>query len=465
MAGQGQSPLDCRFSVAFAISILLSLLCAPSIMAQACTELEDGMTIAGVVTLCEKEYTLNEGLLINAEGTVLDCNNAVLNGTPDISGISVAANKVKIKNCRINGFGAGIILFSTQNSEIAGSMFTENDFAIYLAQSSSNAIDGNTFKDNRGAVYFNSSSTNMLYNNSFYPTGLIDWEDQINIYCVNGVGNMYYEGETGPVCSEAGSNVNFSSGQQDEASATKPSGQEQQPVSVENASGTTAQGQGTNSEVPMISAGKSTKRIPTRNLNENEAKDFLMLMLEKEGFAGSGLAAQLDTRFSDYLQTKSATTVRKELIFDSQNKKTTVRILIRADRKIKDLYVYENIPKCVAQNVDEIQFSVKPYKVIEADPLVVWHFPEVAKDKEIELDYRVEKEVEIMPQTVIVSEEINITSGSQDKACKEGDLGFSVLVGKCSKFDIRLFLPLLIVPLLVFFYLYFNRYKKKLRKI
>ncbi len=62
------------------------------------------------------------------------------------------------------------------------------------------------------------------------------------------------------------------------------------------------------------------------------------------------------------------------------------------DNNLQDTKVYLEIPKCLAEHINEIDFERDDYEVIEEDPVVAWDFKEI--DKPLNLDFSVLKEVD-----------------------------------------------------------------------
>ncbi|UCH89201.1 MAG: right-handed parallel beta-helix repeat-containing protein [Thermoplasmata archaeon] len=80
----------------------------------------------------------------------------------------------KVKNGSINGFVAGIKLYSAQNCRIESCNVTDNNYGILMEKCSNNIIRNNTSYDNRnGALSFRTSSNNNnIYNNFFKFDGM-----------------------------------------------------------------------------------------------------------------------------------------------------------------------------------------------------------------------------------------------------------------------------------------------------
>ena len=97
----------------------------------------------------------------------------------------------------------------------------------------------------------------------------------------------------------------------------------------------------------------------------------------------------LDEMLAAYRETKDNFDVKKS----SQTKdgKTEITVTVKAKQGMKDVTIYEYIPKDVAQTTDHIKFYIEP-KIITKDPLVAWHFAELTD--EVEIRYEVEGEQE-----------------------------------------------------------------------
>ncbi|MEK6910055.1 MAG: hypothetical protein AABW61_03200, partial [Candidatus Aenigmatarchaeota archaeon] len=84
-----------------------------------------------------------------------------------------------------------------------------------------------------------------------------------------------------------------------------------------------------------------------------------------------------------------------------------ITLEIKADKDLKDVNIVEVIPKSVAASILDVIFLGEQPKVLQADPIVQWEFPEVKKDETKDLSYQVPKKIEkIESQTVAVAEAV-----------------------------------------------------------
>ncbi|MBN2367528.1 thrombospondin type 3 repeat-containing protein [Candidatus Woesearchaeota archaeon] len=67
---------------------------------------------------------------------------------------------------------------------------------------------------------------------------------------------------------------------------------------------------------------------------------------------------------------------------------TRYKITIDSPESIENLAYYQNIPKCLVHEAEQIYFNGKNYDIVEKDPLIAWHFTSV--NRSIELTYDVE---------------------------------------------------------------------------
>ena len=68
--------------------------------------------------------------------------------------------------------------------------------------------------------------------------------------------------------------------------------------------------------------------------------------------------------------------------------KTRITTSINPKNNMTDVSVYLVIPKCLAEHIKDIEFHDKNYEIIQDDPLIVWHFPNL--DKKVDLTYEIE---------------------------------------------------------------------------
>jgi parallel beta-helix repeat protein len=379
--------------------------------------------IDGNVTICPGVYPLLNPISLKG---ALECEGAILNGTADTTGIIITGNGT-IRDCVLEGFKIGVMLRDASGAKVISSSFINNEIGLYILGGSENTIRESIFKDNAGAILLNSTLLNMIYNNTFYPTGLLNLTDNLNIYCLNGTGNEYVD-ESGPVCPKA------------------------VPIPEANLSNLTS-----------FNSTNHTSKIPIEEVIKigspagSRVQDVMLEILAIEGHAGS-LENALSERMKEITETMEIVSVNKTLVIDRKAKRTTVKTLITVKRNVTDLYVYEFIPKCIAATIDEINFATKPERILKRDPIVVWHFPLAGDGDIIELSYDVNKEIEMPPETIVITEEINVTG---EGSC---ETPFSIPLKKGKEQGSRFILPLLFIPIIAAGYLYLNRFKKHFRR-
>ena len=190
---------------------------------------------------CEGDYFVRD-IRVVGDNIVLDCNGATLNGNSGGLGIRIDGiiydrffSDITIMNCNLEDYSTGITIFNarniilidnnivdsetgmeigsphegiTDNVSILDSSFSNSLFkAINFDNTNNGLIEGNVFRNNgdpnnpgRPSLRI-TGINNRIYNNNFFDNGVTDANINLNTYCVNGVGNNYFNGATGPSCS------------------------------------------------------------------------------------------------------------------------------------------------------------------------------------------------------------------------------------------------------------------------
>ncbi len=154
---------------------------------------------------------------------------------------------------------------------------------------------------------------------------------------------------------------------------------------------------------------------------------------------------QIDSMIDDSIATADAVKITKTSIQEGGN--TKISIEIEPKNVLYNFSVYVNIPKCLAERIDEIVFKEKNFTVLNADPLVVWHFAEVT-DK-IDLSYELKDlkdihECEDEALTLAMAEEI----------------GKEIIIK--SKFNYwKIILPLLLIPIIAIIIIFFSKFRRE----
>lgn len=409
--------------------LLALLIIMPAILALDCELPSEIQTpVTGNVTICTGQYMLLNPIEVSGDGD-LTCKDVILNGSDGLAGV-IISGRASVSGCTFEGFKIAVAMKDASQSSVVGNTFENNEIAVLLSDSHNNTIMSNTFMDNAGAIMINNSILNRIYANDLYPTGLLDVTDNLNIYCVDGISNTYHN-EEGPGCKE-------NTGIPANATANE--------TIVSNRNETLLNA----TQIDMLPIEEV---VPVKLTSLAEESEIMKTVLLLEG-SGDNLDDLLAKRLEQVKAAHEAVSIKKNLVIDRKAKRTTVRTTISVKKKIKDLYIYEYIPKCVAMNIDELIFATPPTKVLQKDPIVVWHFPNANAGDNIELSYDVKKQIEIVPETVVVTHEINVTSKSE---CSESPASVPSLEVQLLKKNL---IPLLIVPLLVIGYLYFSRFRK-----
>lgn len=102
-----------------------------------------------------------------------------------------------------------------------------------------------------------------------------------------------------------------------------------------------------------------------------------------------------------------------QVVEDSDEDLIVVRIRISPKADLKDLEIYETIPKEVASDASELVFYDDNVRVVEEDPVIVWAMGMITSDTTLEYGVRT-KNVELIEkaETVPLSKAPSITSAS-----------------------------------------------------
>jgi len=144
--------------------------------------------------------------------------------------------------------------------------------------------------------------------------------------------------------------------------------------------------------------------------------------------------------------TKDSIEIRKSSYLDKVEQSTKINLTIIPSRVLYNFSVYENIPKCLAEKIDEIVFREGNYTILNADPLIAWHFIEVTD--RIDLSYELKdlkdiKNCENESLTLALAEEIG-----KEIILKESISWWKII------------LPLFFIPLIIGILVFFSKYKE-----
>ena len=153
---------------------------------------------------------------------------------------------------------------------------------------------------------------------------------------------------------------------------------------------------------------------------------------------------------------KTAEVVKIEKVanyYEEENKENTIITLtITPSKTLEDFTIYEEIPKEIAKDISQITIFNENYVVIDADPLIMWHFVKV--DKPIDISYEVKKKVNVETieeaVTVSVANKISTQAVAEDSIIKESKK-------EPPSFFSFLF-PILMIPLIGGILIYYNKF-------
>lgn len=149
--------------------LLAFLLILPSVFAlsRTCTRLEDPARVMQSLTLCADNYypyDYPEGVLIEGDNLVFDCNSAVLHGKFKNSGIVlVNRENVTIKNCQVANYETGILIKGSKGIVILDSRFIRNYYGIKLIDSTGVVIENSDDISIKKPVQLINSAGNILH--------------------------------------------------------------------------------------------------------------------------------------------------------------------------------------------------------------------------------------------------------------------------------------------------------------
>lgn len=160
--------------------------------------------------------------------------------------------------------------------------------------------------------------------------------------------------------------------------------------------------------------------------------------------------ANIDATLEEYQKTMEHVELKKSFIhltvkdkFTGEEKENTLVVVkIKLDSTVKDLKVYEKIPKTVAQHVNNLTL-IGNYTILEEDPLIVWSFANIdtAAIKELEVSYAV--------NDFVLEEDF------------EDVKTIPIAEIKPKKTYLYYLLPLLLIPIIVFIVIYFGKFQKE----
>lgn len=128
--------------------LILLLLVAPAVAAE-CIDLYSGIVLNSTTTLCSGNYSIDSGIVIANNKTVVECNNTFIRCKNPLSmGFVVSDVKnIAIRNCVVSGCQNGFYLKDVRDSFFIGNFLVGNNIGIANENSYGNVFD-NMFSGN-----------------------------------------------------------------------------------------------------------------------------------------------------------------------------------------------------------------------------------------------------------------------------------------------------------------------------
>lgn len=171
----------------------------------------------------------------------------------------------------------------------------------------------------------------------------------------------------------------------------------------------------------------------------NKSKEDLTKILHRERVLKTNIEEQQE-------KANEQVTIQKKIVYEKEepksgktNQEFSTKVVIRIQPKENQttIKVIEVIPKEVALSAKDLIYSVEPI-ILEDDPVIMWQLDNV--DEPVELSYRVEKNVSVTGNTILLSDDVK------------------------PEFDWRTLLPLLFIPLIGGLVIGFSKFEESRKK-
>jgi hypothetical protein len=333
-----------------AVVLVMTLAALSSaVLSQQCTIPTSGMTIGADTLLCAGTYVLAQGITITSPDTVLDCNGATLRGPGMVtatSGITVTADGVDVRNCIVQNFGVGLRARGVLNLRQTGLSLTGNGQETDVAAGEEITLPGETEPP---LIVPISNATAITPTTPVPPAP--------------------------PVTPPKPELIS-------EPTGTPPAPSRSTP----------------NTSIWLVQDVKSEALL------ENS------LSFEYNATVPEAVLSQRVDQLRDFLENVD---VQREFVY--RGGQTTVKITLKPKsgffRRViyENITLYEYIPKCFAQLVDNVVFENGQPKVLEPDPLI----RKVLGKGELTLQYS--SKVVVSPECQALFKVIGVGTGKQVK--------------------------------------------------
>jgi len=200
--------------------------------------------------------------------------------------------------------------------------------------------------------------------------------------------------------------------------------------------------------IPILNPGEEITiqySLPSRVSLEKIAE------IESDVSAAELSKEEMDKEVSKTLErseeTSKFTNIEKRVV--EENGKTKIILNIEPGKKLYNFTVYEEIPKCLAQRINEILATNQNFTIIEDDPLIAWHFAEL--DSNVDLFYEVGKLTDF-----------DCADSSATLALAE-EIAGEYLETDFQKYA-KLMIPILLVPLVAWLFIFLGKFGEEFKE-
>ncbi len=443
---------------------VLALLLVPYVFA--CDHGFSGV-IAKSTTLCTSSYNVEKTIVVKNSldnNITIDCNGSTI--TAENSNVVLFyidhGKNIVIKNCIFRGFNKAIFLNHSKAVFILSNKFTTTKVSsIFLNATSDSEIRNNSFGNEKGlSIFLYNSENNKLIGNNFEKN--LDFTTAYDLYLNNSVNNKIWKNRFNRYVFDTNEKLNdycsfkniYPSSVMDMCLGNvQTSGANTSTLNESNktAAAETKQNDSTlgNSTLKTIKLKPDIRRI-----NKTITK-----IADAELLTAGQRKKRINELMDNYHGTTRFVAIGKSLT--TGKGKTTIKLRIKIKNSLKDLYIYEDIPKCIINSTKDIVFlGKKPDRILIDDPLIMWHFADVKEGQVIDLSYKINHETKIMPKTYATTKGVKIER-TKEGICSEDDLPLTIATCKRKSSGYKIYLALLVVPVIIFGYLYFSRFSSK----
>jgi PGF-pre-PGF domain-containing protein len=132
-----------------------------------CTLATNGMNISNNTVLCPLTYNLANGITITSDNVTLDCNNSVLNGTGNNTGVYLSnINNVTINNCKSQNYDKGFAVLYSNYTTFNLNNGSSNTVGFWINNSYNVTLIKNTLTNNTNGLFIKSGNNLTILNNT-----------------------------------------------------------------------------------------------------------------------------------------------------------------------------------------------------------------------------------------------------------------------------------------------------------